>query len=354
MFPVHRGSVEAHGNMHSRPGNLISNGAYRLAAWEVGSHIELERNEFFWDNENTAIDRVVHYVTPEPMVELNRYRAGELHITRAIPPEAFARMQETRPNEVRVSPALGVYYYGFNLTDPVFGENPKLREALSMAIDREQLVELVGRGEAPAYSWVPDGVANYDSQQYSWAGMSDDERKRKAQELYREAGYGPNKAFRPEIRYNTHETHRQVAVAVQSMWEEVLGFQARLINEEFQVLLENVVQKKSIEIFRMNWNGDYNDAHTFLSTAESDNPSNLTGYRSEEFDSLMQRAASQADPSRRKLYLEEAEDRMLRDYPLIPIYFFVNKSMVDPRVRGWGDNVLNYHYSQHLSFAADE
>ncbi len=353
-FPVHRGSVEAHGEAHSRPGNLVSNGAYRLVAWEVGSYIEIERNEYYWDAGNTAIDRVFHYVTPEPMAELNRYRAGELDITRAIPPESFKQMLETRPDEVRVSPALGVYYYGFNMTNPVFGDNPKLREALSMAIDREQLVAIVGRGEAPAYSWVPDGTANYEPQKYSWADMPPEERITKAQQLFYEAGFGPGKSFRPEIRYNTHDTHRQIAVAVQSMWKEVLGVEAKLINEEFQVMLENIVQKNSIDIFRMNWNGDYNDAHTFLSTAESDNPSNLTGYQSADFDSLMQRAARQTDPSRRRLYLEEAEARMLRDYPLIPMYFFVNKAMVSPQVRGWGDNVLNYHYSQHLSFAADE
>jgi len=141
---------------------------------------------------------------------------------------------------------------------------------------------------------------------------------------------------------------------VQSMWREVLGAEASLVNEEFQVLLENISQKQVTEVFRLNWNGDYNDAHTFLNILQSDNASNLTGYRSEEFDGLMQRAAEQRDPTRRRLYLEEAELRMLKDYPLIPIYFYVNKSMVSPAVRGWGDNVLNYHYSQHLSLVADE
>ena len=138
------------------------------------------------------------------------------------------------------------------------------------------------------------------------------------------------------------------------MWRQVLGVEATLINEEFQVFLENVSRKAVTEVFRLNWNGDYNDAHTFLSTLESENASNLTAYASDEYDSLMRRAAEQRDPMRRRLYLEEAEMRMLRDYPVIPIYFYVNKSMVSPAVRGWGDNVLNYHYSQHLSLVDDE
>jgi len=353
MFPVHRGSVAAHGDQHARPGNLVSNGAYRLVTWEVGSYIELGRNPYYWDDANTAIDRVLHHVTPEPMAELNRYRAGELHTTRTIPPEMFERMRRERPAETRVSPALGVYYYGFNLARAPFRDNPKLREALSMAIDRETIVKLVGRGEQPAYSWVPGGTANYEPQEFDWADLLQEERHRKAQQLYREAGYGPDRPLRTSIRYNTHEVHRQIAVAIQAMWKDVLGVETELINEEFQVLIANIRQGDA-EVFRMNWNGDYNDAHTFLSTLESSNPSNFTAYKSADFDALMHRAAAQTDPTKRRFYLEEAEKQMLRDSPLIPIYFNVNKSMVSPAVHGWGDNVLNYHYSRHLSLANDQ
>lgn len=350
MFPVHPASVEAHGDAYARPGNLVSNGAYRLTGWEVGSYIELERNEFFRDAGNVAIDRVRHYVTSEPMAELNRFRAGELDTTRTIPPAAFQQMRETRPEEVRVSPALGVYFFGYNMQKTPFAEQPKLRAALSMALDRETIVEkIIGRGEAPAYGWVPEGTANYDPRRYAWADLGTEERHKRARELYREAGYGPDNPLRTELRYNTSDTHQKVALAVQSMWREVLGAEITLVNEEFQVLLANVMQRDITRIVRLNWNGDYNDAHTFLSIMESDNPSNFTGYSSEEFDALMQKAVSQTDPAMRKVFLEEAERVMLEDHPLIPVYFYVNKSMVSKRVRGWGDNVLNYHYSQHLS-----
>jgi len=355
MFPVHRPSIEAHGRDYARPGNLVTNGAFRLVAWEVGSYIEIERNQFYWNDRATAVDRVRHHVTSEPIAELNRYRAAELHTTRTIPPESFAQMKAERSDEVRVSPALGVYYYGFNLTKPPFAGNRKLREALSMAVDRETLVEkITGRGEPPAYGWVPDGTANYDPCRFSYADLSAAERTKKAQQLYREAGFGPDNPLEVELRYNTSDTHQRIALAVQSMWRDVLGVELTLINEEFQVLLENVEQKEITELFRLSWNGDYNDAHTFLSNLESDNPSNMTGYASDVFDSMMERAAGQRDPVFRKGFLEEAECIMLDDHPLIPIYFFVNRSMVSPRVRGWGDNVLNYHYSRHLSLAADE
>jgi oligopeptide transport system substrate-binding protein len=354
-FPVHRGSVEQQGDAHARAGNLVSNGAYKLVDWQLGSHIELVRNEFYWNSAETAIERVMHYVSPEPMSELNRFRAGELDVTHTIPPESFRQMQQQRPDEVHISPALGVYYYGFNMTKPDLANNPKLREALSMAIDRETIAyEIVGRGEPPAYGWVPDGIANYHPRRFSYAILTKEERHHKARQIFQEAGYGVNNPLTIELRYNTSNIHQRIAASVQAMWKDVLGVETTLIQEEFQVLLENIQQKAVTEVFRLTWSGDYNDAHTFLSMFESNNPSNLTGYKSTEFDSMMQRAAAQTEPELRNRFLEEAEGVLLRGHPVIPLYFYVNKSMVSKRVKGWGDNVLNYHYSQHLSLTTEE
>jgi oligopeptide transport system substrate-binding protein len=350
MFPLHAESVAEHGDAHTKPGNYVNNGAYKLDKWQVQEVIEVSRNEFYHDNENTSIDRVRWLVTPESMVELNRYRAGELHITDNVPPDAFKSMREERPDELRVAPYLNVYYYGYNLTREPFIDNEELRLALSMAIDRETLtIDVIGRGEEPAYSFVPPGVNNYQPQTMSFASMTVDQREEKARQLYRDAGYGPSNPLEIELRYNTSDVHRRIAVAIQSMWKEVLGFEADLINEDFQVLLANMRAKQVTQVFRSGWSGDYNDAHSFLQLLLSDNPSNLTGYSSKEFDSLMQTAEQQTRPNSRRLYLEEAEKVMLRDQPLIPIYFYVSKHMVSPRVRGWRDNVLDYHYSRHLS-----
>ncbi|HEX5765332.1 MAG TPA: peptide ABC transporter substrate-binding protein, partial [Woeseiaceae bacterium] len=350
MFPVHRASVERHGDGFARPGNLVTNGAYRLVEWELGSLIELQRNENYWDNASTAIDRVRHHFVAEPAVELNRYRAGELHITSTVPPEAFARMRETRPEELRVAPYLNVYYYGFNLTKPPFKDNPELRRALSMAIDREALTESVtGRGETPAWSWVPPGVDNYSERRFPYSTMSDEEREAAAKRAYRSAGYGDGEPIEIEIRYNTSDTHQRIALAIQSMWRDVLGVEATLVNEEFQVLLSNMRAKEVTQVFRSSWLGDYNDANTFLQVMLSDAPSNLTGYANPDFDALVAQAAAQTDPEERRRYMQEAESLLLADHPVIPIYFFVSKHLVSPRIGGWGDNVLDYHYSQHLS-----
>jgi len=352
-FPIHSPSVTEHGDGFARPGKFVSNGAYRLDAWVPGSVVSLRRNEQYWNNAATSIDTVNYHVLVQDSSELNRYRAGELHITSTVPPDNFAQVQEELGDQLHVSPYLGVYYYGFNLTKPPFKDNPGLRQALSMAIDREQLTSKVtGRGEAPAYSWVPPGANNYAPPALSFSAMTQAERNQVARNLYKEAGYSAENPLQIELRYNTSDTQRRTAVAIQSMWKEALGVEATLVNEEFQVLLSNIRERDITQVFRASWIGDYNDAHGFLKLLESDDPANMPGYQSEEFDSLMQRAAEQTDLDSRRLFLEEAERVMLADHPTIPIYFYVSKHLVSPEIEGWGDNVLDYHYSQHLSFKA--
>ena len=354
-YPVYPPSVEQHGSGFARAGSLVSNGAYKLDDWMMGAVISLSRNEHYWNNANTAIDRVRHFVTPDETAEVNRYRAGELDITETVSAPMFAKLREERPAELRIAPFLQVYYYGLNLTKPPFKDNPKLRKALSMAIDRETIAKtVIGRGEQPAYGWVPPGVSDYQAMTFTYAKQSADDRHATARRLYAEAGYGDENPLQTEIRYNTSETHKNIALAVQEMWRDVLGVEVTLVNEEFRVLLANMLAREVTQVFRSSWSGDYDDPHSFLAIMKSDNPSNLPGFRDEKFDELMNRAASQMNPAARRLYLEEAESRLLKEHPVIPIYFYVSKHLVSPRVIGWQDNVLDYHYSQHLRLKTND
>lgn len=350
-FPINAANVAEHGDQFTRPGNLVSNGAYILQDWTLGSVLSLRRNDRYWNDAATSIDIVRYHVEEEPSNELSRYRAGELDITDTVPSEAFQQLQRDRPEELRVAQTLSVYYYGFNLRHPELGAKPKLREALSLAIDREELAyKVLARGEAPAYSFVPPGTNNYEPPRLPYAEMSTRERHERARRLYAEAGYDDSNPFEIEVRYNTSDTHRRIALAVQAMWREVLGFEANLINEEFRSLLANVRAMQITEIFRLNWRGDYNDAYSFLGILQSGHPSNYFAYSNPEYDELIERAVQQTDPLPRRLYMEEAEGVMLVDLPIIPLYFYVSNHLVNPNIRGWQDNILDYHYSQHLSF----
>jgi oligopeptide transport system substrate-binding protein len=242
-----------------------------------------------------------------------------------------------------------VYYYGFNLSRPPFKDNPGLRRALSLVIDRERLTTSVtGVGEAPAYGWVPRGVANYTPQQFDYATRPYAARVTEALELYRQAGYSPQRPLAVEIRYNSGEVHNRLAVAIAAMWKEALGVETTLYAEEFRSLLQSIQAGTETQVFRSSWVGDYNDAFSFAQLLRSGFGINLTGYSNPRYDALLEAATREPDPARRRGRLEEAERLMLADHPVLPLYFYVNKHLVKPHVQGWTDNVMNVQYSKDL------
>jgi oligopeptide transport system substrate-binding protein len=223
-----------------------------------------------------------------------------------------------------------------------------------MVIDRERLATQVLRvGELPAYGWVPPGVAGYTSQKFPWASLPYAERVREAQRLYAQAGYSRAHPLHFELRYNAGEVHSKVAVAVASMWKDALGVDVQLVAVDYKSLMQDIDARRT-DVFRLSWVGDYNDPYTFEQCLKSDFGINLTHYRSAAYDALLTKAAAEADNASRRALLEQAERTMLEDVPLMPIYFYVNKHLVSPRVQGWYDNVMNVVYSRDISLSSPQ
>ena len=349
-FPVHRPTLEKHGREFSRPGIAVSNGPFVLESWIIGSHMVLKRNRQYWNDAQSRIDVVRFHHIADQAAELRRYRADELDITYVVPAAQFQWVQENLARELSIAPQLTTYYYGFNLRRPPFAGNPGLRRALSMVIDRERLTQTVtGRGELPAYGWVPTGIDNYRPQEPEWAKWTMERRVAEARKLYAQAGYSASRPLRTEIRYNADESHARVAVAVAAMWKERLGVETELVGEEFKVLLQNIDRGDVTQVFRSSWIGDYNDAYTFAQYLKSDFGINLPKYSNPRYDALLEQAAAEVDVGKRAALLEEAERIMLADQPLIPLYFYVSKHLVKPWVRGWRTNVMNVTYSKDLA-----
>jgi oligopeptide transport system substrate-binding protein len=348
--PLHRGSLASLGERFARAGNQVSNGAFVLKEWLQGSFIRAERNTHYWNDAANRLDAVRYLQIGDENAELRAYRAGELHCTNVVPRGQFDWIRENLAAELHVTPQLSTYYYGFNLDRALFKDR-RIRQALSMAIDRERLATSVLRlGELPAWSWVPPGVLDYAPQAFDYHADPIAQRIAAARSMLAEAGYTPSKPLRFELRYNTGEVHNKVAVAVASMWKEALGVEARLAAVEFKSLFADV-ERRDVDVFRLSWVGDYNDPYTFLQYLKGSFGINLPGYRNAAYDALLEDAARQTDASRRRALLEQAERLMLADHPLIPLYFYVNKHLVKPQVRGWYDNVMNVVYSQDLSLA---
>jgi oligopeptide transport system substrate-binding protein len=347
--PVHGTSLAANGAEYARPGKLVSNGAFALEDWVLGSHVVLRRNPHYWNDAANKLQQVHFLHIADAGTELRQYRAGQLDATYVVPPQQFRWIKENLGEELHVSPQLSVYYYGFNLTRPPFKDNPGLRRALSLVIDRNKLTSAItGVGESPAYGWVPAGVWNYTPQQFDYAARPYAERVTEARALYTQAGYSAAKPLVVELRYNSGDGHNRLAVAVASMWKEALGIQTKLYAEEFRALLQTIQARQETQVFRSSWVGDYNDAFSFAQLLQSTFGINLTGYANPRYDALLAEAVTEADPARRRELLEEAERVMLADHPVLPLYFYVNKHLVKPWVHGWTDNVMNVVYSKDL------
>ncbi len=352
-FPAHRKSVEQHGDQFTRPGKHVTNGAYRIKEWVTSSHILLERNPYYWNDANTHIDYVRYLPIENADSEFKRYLAGEVDWTGGVPIPRLEAVRKYLKDQFHVFPTLGVYYYGMNVERAPFKNNPKLRKALALAIDRRILVEKVTRGgEIPAYAWVPPGVHNYEQQRVEWMDWPREKQLAEARRLYQESGYANDEPL--ELRYNTLEGHKKIAVAIAYMWKKALGVRVRLINEEWKVFLQNVQLKKITQVYRLGWFGDYDDANTFMELMYSRFGLNGTGYLSAEYDSLVDQASFEADPARRRALLQAAERQLLEDLPIIPLYHYVNKHLLKPYVKGYVGNVLDHHYSKDLRIELGE
>jgi oligopeptide transport system substrate-binding protein len=347
-FPINRTVLAQHALGFAKPGVMVSNGAFVLTRWDFGSHLVAVRNHQYWNDAATHVDGVEYYSITEPATELRAFRSGALDVTSTIPGAQFEWIKQHLGQELHVAPQLGVYYLGLNLRQAPFAKSPQLRQALSLVIDRERLVQAVtGTGESAAYTFVPAEILNYSPPVPEYASWPMPRRIARARELLADAGMLQSPPA-IELRYNSSELHSRIAVAVAGMWKQALGIDTTLHAEEFKVLLQDIDRGDVTQVFRASWLADYNDAYSFLQVLQSGLGLNLPRYANTEYDELLARAANEVDAGRRRALLEHAEQVMIADQPLIPLYFYVAKHLVSAEVRGWRDNAMNVVYSKQL------
>jgi oligopeptide transport system substrate-binding protein len=350
-FPIPKHKVEEFGDDWVKPGNIVGNGAYTVVEWVPNSQVRMAKNESFWDAENVAIDEVVYYPTEERNTGTKQFRAGEVDVQYDFASEQIDFLKENLPEATHISPELAAYYYVFNTKRPPF-DDVRVRKALAMAVERDAITEKILRtGEIPAYNLVPPKAGTYgEPPQVDWADVPYQERVEQAKALLAEAGFGPDNPLKFTLRYNTSENHKKIAIAIAAMWKQ-LGVQAELFNTEVKVHY-NDLQSHDFQVARAGWVADYNDPENFLSLLRtSTGPMNYGQYENPEFDRLMAESDATTDSKARNERMREAETLMLADLPVIPIYHYVSKNLVSPRVQGWVDNTKNKHWTRWLSLA---
>ncbi|MSU88421.1 peptide ABC transporter substrate-binding protein [Rhodobacteraceae bacterium 2CG4] len=352
-LPVHPASVEEYGADFVQPENMVSNGAYTLESFVPNDKIVLTRSDSFREADQVSIERIEFTPFEDRATCVRRFEAGEVHSCSDVPGEQIPRLRETLGEQLRIAPYLGVYYYGIN-TKREHLSDPKVRQALSMVIDREFLADEIWSGTmVPAYSWVPPGIGNYteDAPQLDYAETSMLDREDQAIALMEEAGYGPDNPLQIEISYNTSENHKNTATAIADMWA-TLGvettFNVRDASAHYAMLRDDKVH----DVARAGWIGDYSDPQNFLFLNESHNTGfNYGNYENPEYDALMDKAAAETDLAARADILAEAEAVFLRDLPQIPLLFYSSRSLVSDKLQGWEDNIQNAHATRWMSIA---
>ncbi|MFV2038225.1 MAG: peptide ABC transporter substrate-binding protein, partial [Paracoccaceae bacterium] len=326
-YPVHQATVEKFGDDWTKPGNIVSNGAYILTEHVPGERSVRERNVNYWNNDATIIDKTIALVVNDENVALTRYFAGEFDRTE-VPAGQFPKLKAEFPDEAVSFPRLCNYYYTFNLSDsgPEAFKDVRVRKALSLANDRSIIVDKVlAGGQTEAFTFTPSTTAGFEVPDVPAASMSQDERDALAVSLLAEAGYDSSNPLTFDMLYNTSEGHKKIAIAMSQMWKQKLGAEVTLANQEWKTFL-NTRGEQNFQLARGAWCGDYNEASTFLDLVASGSGYNDGKFNSSRVDELLAEAKTAADPQ--PLYTE-IEQIIADEVPVIPVYFYAGVYMLD-------------------------
>lgn len=349
MYPVHRATIESHGNATdrytawTRPENIVTNGAFTLTEWKLNKRIVVSKNANYWDSENVRLNGVVFYPTENVTAEERMFRAGQLHKSVGVPLNKIPVYRDSGDPSLRIEPYLGTYYYRFNTTKAPL-DDVRVRHALAMTIDRDLLIESVLYGVVTAaYAITPPGTLGYQPPKLFDFDPSE------ARKLLDEAGYPNGEGFPViELLYNTSESHRKIAVAVQQMWKKHLNIDVSLVNQEWKVYLDTVNQL-NYDVSRAGWIGDYVDPNNFLDMWITDGGNNRTGWSNAEYDKkILQDIPKITDKQERNEAFYEAEKLFLESMPIIPIYTYSNNQLVDPSVKGMPSNLMDHYSFKHI------
>lgn len=348
-FPLPRHVVQAAGAETRRdvgwlrPDTFVGNGPFVLKTWEDEARIVLEKNPVYWDAGSIRLSGAEFLPFTDPGAEERAFRSGEIHLTYSLPRHRLPHYQEKAPEVLRVDPYLESVVYAVNLKHEAL-QDLRVRQALSLALDRSAITSSVLYGvREPANHYVPPGIPGYQS-----SGRLTENQER-AKQLLEEAGYPQGEGI-PRIRlmYPSGQDTQRVAEVIQQQWLGTLGVRIEIENVERRTYFSRR-RERDFDLCYFGWVGDYVDPLTYLGLWMTGAGNNLAGWSDGGYDALLVQAAN--DPDRRAELLDQAEQRLLEDLPVIPLYFGATQYLKDPRVEGWHPNVLDQHALRAVSFS---
>jgi len=348
-YPIPRHIVEDKGSNWIKSENIVCNGAFCLNEWVPYSFMELEKNQYFYEAEGVALDRVFYYPTSNPGSEFKRYSNGEFDLSVAVPSMRIKWILENFPEELHRHPVLSSYHILLNIDLDEFSD-VRVRKALSLALDRTVLATKVSqKGMTPTTVHVPPAL-KLNREQYVISDHDKplSERIKIAKSLLAQAGYSQDKPLRFLLQSVNSSDSRRWAVAMRAMWAEI--FVHVEILEMEPATYYNDLQSGAYQAAISNWTADYPDPYNFLSMFISDPGTvNFSNWKSLNFDKILQESVEILDREERLKILDQAERLALEELAVIPFAFDTSNTLVHENVRGWEDNAMNIHRSRFLS-----
>ncbi|MGX5732778.1 peptide ABC transporter substrate-binding protein [Bosea thiooxidans] len=349
-LPVHAASAARAAQEPGRPENWVTNGAYTLKEFAPNSHTRLDRNPYFHDAASVKIDTVMFYPTADLAAAVRRFQAGELHLTTDIPADQFKQLREKLGEQVRIGPYLATYFLIINSSKAPF-DDPRVRRALSLQIDREFIADHVWGGTMlPAYGVIPPHIGNYGARaELDFRYQSVLEREEEAKRLLASAGFGNGVPLEVEFRFNTTDNNRHTAETIAEQWRSI-GVETRFVETDYRTHFAYLREGGDFDVARYGWIGDYSDPQNFLFLFQSDNAGfNIGKYANPQFDALMKLAADELDIVKRAAILREADSIVITEEPWIPVLHYSTKNLVSPKLTGFEQNLRGAIPTRFLS-----
>ena len=352
-WPAHKetvlkfGEIDDRNGEWTRPGNFVCNGPFQLKSWELNNKIVVEKNPHYWDSSKVRLNEMHFYPVSNVMTEDRMFRAGQLHLTSTLPSQKCPIYIEENNPDLRIDPYMGQYFYRLNINNPAL-QDVRVRKALAYTINRKLIVEKVTKcGQIPAYSFTPPGSNGY----YPDTEIPFDPEL--AKQLMMDAGYSDSNPFpKLEILFNTNEDHRKIALAIQQMWQQNLGIEVELVNQDWKVYLSREMVG-DFQVSRAGWIGDYEDPNTFLDLMRPNRGNNKTGWEDANYDAIMKKANSTNNQEERYELLNQAEELLIDNMPIIPLYTYVRAYQLSPDVKGYSPHILDHHHPKFIYLERD-